>query len=117
MQALSHFSYHSSSGGFVLCDLQGGVYSDGIVLTDPVVLSRNHSFGPTDLGPDGITTFFSRHVCSRYCKSNWTRPRSTAAHFPLSQGTSMVMSVPVRNSRAAMTGLAIVQDQDDDDDY
>lgn len=29
MQALSHFSYHNSGGQFVLCDLQGGVYSDG----------------------------------------------------------------------------------------
>jgi len=29
MQALSHFSYHSSGGQFLLCDLQGGSYSDG----------------------------------------------------------------------------------------
>jgi hypothetical protein len=40
MQALSHFSYHQSGGQHVLCDLQGGVYRDGIVLTDPAVLSR-----------------------------------------------------------------------------
>mmetsp|Transcript_17232 Transcript_17232/g.22413 ORF Transcript_17232/g.22413 Transcript_17232/m.22413 type:complete len:162 (-) Transcript_17232:620-1105(-) len=25
MQALSHFSYHSTGGAFVLCDLQGGI--------------------------------------------------------------------------------------------
>lgn len=31
MQALSHFSYHDSGGQFLLCDLQGGVYSDGYV--------------------------------------------------------------------------------------
>jgi len=29
MQALSHFSYHNSGGQFLLCDLQGGSYSDG----------------------------------------------------------------------------------------
>lgn len=29
MQALSHFSYHDSNRQFLLCDLQGGVYSDG----------------------------------------------------------------------------------------
>lgn len=29
MQALSHFSYHDSGGRFLLCDLQGGLYSDG----------------------------------------------------------------------------------------
>jgi hypothetical protein len=38
----------------VLCDLQGGVYSDGVVLTDPVVMSRDNSLGPTDLGPPGL---------------------------------------------------------------
>lgn len=29
MQALSHFSYNNSGGQFLLCDLQGGAYSDG----------------------------------------------------------------------------------------
>lgn len=29
MQALSHFSYHSTGGQFLLCDLQGGGYKDG----------------------------------------------------------------------------------------
>ncbi|POS76316.1 hypothetical protein DHEL01_v205290 [Diaporthe helianthi] len=28
LQALSHFSYHWSSGGFVLCDIQGGIYKN-----------------------------------------------------------------------------------------
>ena len=65
MQAVSHFSYHASGGQFVLCDLQGGVYRDGAVLTDPVILSRNKLYGPTDLGPTGISSFFSRHVCVR----------------------------------------------------
>ena len=64
MQALSHFSYHASGGQFVLCDLQGGIYEDAIVLTDPVILSRNRRFGVTDLGPDGISSFFSSHRCN-----------------------------------------------------
>ena len=34
LQALSQFSYHSSGGQFVSCDLQGGIYADGIVLTE-----------------------------------------------------------------------------------
>ena len=34
MQALSHYSYHVSSGMFVLCDLQGGTNSNGAILTD-----------------------------------------------------------------------------------
>ncbi|KAF9161458.1 hypothetical protein BGX20_002107 [Mortierella sp. AD010] len=54
MQALAHYSFHYSNGQLTLCDLQGGVYSDGIVLTDPVVMSTDRRFGPTDLGKDGI---------------------------------------------------------------
>ena len=51
MQALSHYSYHVSSGQFVLCDLQGGIYSDGAIITDPVIISRSAgTYGPTDLG-------------------------------------------------------------------
>jgi hypothetical protein len=33
MQALSHYSYHKSGGQLVLCDLQGGLTSQGAVLT------------------------------------------------------------------------------------
>ncbi|KAF7343046.1 Kinase-like protein [Mycena venus] len=40
MQALSHFSFHNSNGRFLLCDLQGGLYSDGYVLSDPVIMSQ-----------------------------------------------------------------------------
>ena len=30
MQALSHFSYHEWDGKYLLCDLQGGAYRDGL---------------------------------------------------------------------------------------
>ncbi len=90
MQALSHFSYHMSGGFMVLCDLQGGVYADGVVLTDPVVLSRSQQLGPTDLGIDGILTFFARHKCNGYCRRDWARPASAEIHFPENVGTSMV---------------------------
>ncbi|KAM4061342.1 alpha-kinase family protein [Hirsutella rhossiliensis] len=52
MQALSHFSYHLSGGNYVLCDLQGGIYQHEVVLSDPVILSRNREYGVTDLGSD-----------------------------------------------------------------
>jgi hypothetical protein len=90
MQALSHFSYHSSGGFMVLCDLQGGVYSDGVVLTDPVVMSRTRQFGPTDLGAEGISTFFARHKCNKFCRASWAKPARPEVHFPLSVGTSMI---------------------------
>lgn len=95
MQALSHFSYHITGGQFVVCDLQGGVYSTGAVLSDPVVLSRTCSYGPTDLGPKGIETFFSRHVCNQYCRSAWTKPASSKRLIPIVKGTTMV-NVPTQ---------------------
>ena len=32
MQALSHYSYHITNGQFLMCDLQGGWYSDGTAM-------------------------------------------------------------------------------------
>jgi len=90
MQALSHFSYHTSGGQFVLCDLQGGVYSDSVVLTDPVILSRLKSYGVTDLGQQGISSFFSNHQCNEFCKANWSRPADQRRYFQPQQGTSMM---------------------------
>ncbi len=57
--ALSHFFYHYSGGQYLLCDLQGCSDDSGIILSDCVINStaaRRH--GPSDLGPDGISTFF-----------------------------------------------------------
>lgn len=39
MQALSHYSYHVLNGEYLLCDLQGGINDDSVVLTDPVIHS------------------------------------------------------------------------------
>ena len=115
MQALSHFSYHASGGQFVLCDLQGGVYADGVILTDPVILSRTGAYGVTDLGSAGISSFFSRHVCNSYCGHDWTRPREAVEYFAAQKGTTMVASagagaggyhVPTRSSRPQMSAYA-----------
>jgi len=118
MQALSHFSYHCSGGQFVLCDLQGGVYQDGVVLTDPVILSRSRSYGVTDLGSDGITSFFARHRCNSYCRSSWSKPRSPSATLPLRKGTTM-QHVSTRHSRMLMTFPGKIESSDDysSDDY
>ncbi|CAJ1959240.1 unnamed protein product [Cylindrotheca closterium] len=102
MQALSHFTYHISNGQKLLCDLQGGVYTDGVVLTDPVVMSTTREYGPTDLGSNGISSFFAHHVCNEFCQSAWRRPRDQSAYFHRSAGTTMEQ-VPTRNSRAPMS--------------
>lgn len=109
MQALSHFSYHVSGGQFVLCDLQGAIYEDGLVLTDPVILSRNKSYGVTDLGSTGISSFFSQHVCNEYCRDYWHSPNDQTQYHRAVAGTTMVArgrrnvgSIP---GRQRMTGF------------
>ncbi|KAJ1628617.1 kinase-like domain-containing protein [Pavlovales sp. CCMP2436] len=96
MQALSHYSYHATDGQLLLCDLQGGVYNDGVVLSDPVIISRSASaYGVTDLGLDGITSFFAHHVCTAYCRSSWARPKNAVVIFASVQGTTMRTCQPV----------------------
>ena len=102
MQALSHFSYHVSNGESVLCDLQGGFYSDGVVLTDPVVMSTSRRFGPTDLGAAGISSFFAHHTCNEYCRSEWRKPRNQTPYYTATAGTTMEQ-VPTHHSRPRMT--------------
>jgi hypothetical protein len=116
MQALSHYSYHKSGGQFVLCDLQGGVYSDGVVLTDPVILSRTQKYGPTDLGPEGISSFFSRHVCNEYCRAHWQKPNDMTAYHAANQGTSM-LAVQARPSRPQMSMFAQMASFQEEDEY
>mmetsp|Transcript_2429 Transcript_2429/g.4522 ORF Transcript_2429/g.4522 Transcript_2429/m.4522 type:complete len:304 (-) Transcript_2429:456-1367(-) len=109
MQAVSHFSYHISNGSNLLCDLQGGVYNDGVVLTDPVVMSMEGGgkYGPTDLGSKGISTFFAHHECNEFCRSDWRKPRDQRSYFRPTAGTTMtnVRQVPTRRSRAPMTSI------------
>lgn len=104
MQALSHFSYHISGGYYVLCDLQGGIYQREIVLSDPVILSRGRDYGVTDLGSDGISSFFSQHNCNNYCRPSWTKPARPTQHFKPTPGTTMIRrTVPTENSRPVGT--------------
>ncbi|EED13772.1 elongation factor 2 kinase, putative [Talaromyces stipitatus ATCC 10500] len=90
MQALSHFSYHLSGGNHVLCDLQGGIRGDEVILTDPAILSRNGEYGITDTGPEGMVSFFSTHVCNEFCRPHWIRPNAPKQHFSPVPGTMMI---------------------------
>lgn len=85
---------------FVLCDLQGGIYQREVVLSDPVILSRNRDYGVTDLGPDGISSFFYQHNCNQFCRPHWTMPSNPNEHFRPVLGTTMIRRlVPTRYSR------------------
>jgi len=106
LQALSHYSYHVSSGQFLLCDLQGGLYRDFIVLTDPVILSRNGRLGPMDLGPKGMSSFFHYHHCNRYCRSHWSEPRDQYNYYKARHKTTINVGTYDDDD----------DDEDDDDD-
>ena len=107
----------------LLCDLQGGVYKDGFVITDPVVMSVDREYGPTDLGAEGIATFFARHQCNEYCRANWMTPRDKNVYFKEQKGSSMIL--PTRHSRAPlshhqlshMLGGLTIQEEEDEDSY
>ncbi|TVY83249.1 Alpha-protein kinase vwkA [Lachnellula suecica] len=110
MQALSHFSYHDSNRQFLLCDLQGGMCPDGYILTDPAIMSRAQDCGPTDLGPAGVSAFFQRHKCGRFCAKHWAVPDETPlSEIPKREGTSMAVSahwaLPMRPARKAANTL------------
>ena len=94
MGALSHFSYHHSQGQELLCDLQGGKYSKCYVLTDPVIMSLDRKYGPTDLGERGISNFFAHHRCSELCNRNWRKFLLPEATIPVREGSSMALAPP-----------------------
>ncbi|KAF7936850.1 hypothetical protein EAE99_002199 [Botrytis elliptica] len=105
MQALSHFSYHDSGRRFLLCDLQGGSYSNGYILSDPVIMSQAHDCGPADLGYDGIKSFFERHRCGQFCDRDWVKPALTGrAPIPMRRGTTMERP-PTRHDRNPLSRL------------
>ncbi|GAP91642.2 putative elongation factor 2 kinase [Rosellinia necatrix] len=104
MQALSHFSYHNSHGRELLCDIQGGSYQDGYILTDPVIMSERRAYGPTDLGRNGIGNFFEKHRCGRFCDRAWRKPGYRGATgISMRQGTVMMHHLPTRVGRNPLT--------------
>ena len=70
-QAFSHFTYHETNGGQLVCDLQG-VFSSALnqySMVDPVIHSRTKKkYGRTDRGADGVAAFFRSHKCNALCK-------------------------------------------------
>jgi hypothetical protein len=102
MQALSHYSYHSTGRKLLFCDLQGGIYRDGFIITDPVIMSTTQEYGPTDLGSEGISTFFARHRCNKFCDKQWVVPQEKKVYFKVQKGSTMTL--PTRRSRAPLTG-------------
>ncbi|OKL56050.1 hypothetical protein UA08_08609 [Talaromyces atroroseus] len=108
MQALSHFSYYVSGEERLLCDLQGGIYQNEAILTDPAILSRNHRFGGSDTGPEGMKAFFAEHRCNKFCNPKWplpSRPTQSPQKFP---GTVRVINrTSKRDTKATQNGTVV----------
>ena len=77
--AFSHWTWVSSHGEHLVCDLQGHCGHPGgpllngstryFLFTDPMVMTRQGQFGCGDLGEKGINNWFSHHVCNDYCRA------------------------------------------------
>lgn len=62
--ALSHHSFQTTNGKFMVTDLQG----HNNLLTDPVIHTEQELFNDQgDLGKKGMENFFTAHECNRYC--------------------------------------------------
>lgn len=101
----SHWTWVESGGKHLVCDLQGyrgrpggvpyGKSHDYYVFTDPVVMSDTRDkYGITDLGADGIETWFSGHRCNWLCLEHgyeFRRPASIAPkQFVLRHNTTQL---------------------------
>lgn len=72
MPAFAHWSWVHTGGSMMVSDLQGVRYDDQpyrYVLTDPVILSVEGSYGSTDLSLVGMGLFFLSHQCTDMCAS------------------------------------------------
>lgn len=78
--ALAFFTIYAVCG--VSLESGGVVHPNGIVLTDPVVLSREAGqLGPSDLGVVAIETFFAGHRCNEYCRDRYTHSTTLSSSF------------------------------------
>ena len=81
MPAFMHWTWVRSKGKEMIADLQGAYNEkDGYLLTDPVIMSVDQSYGPTDTGLEGMLVFFVKHRCNDICKT-LNLPRPTMEDF------------------------------------
>ncbi|CAG0888749.1 unnamed protein product [Darwinula stevensoni] len=76
-EVFSHYTWHKTRE-LIVCDLQGvrqikGDKNDAYYFSDPAINSLKQSWGPTDLGKDGILNFFKKHKCTKFC-IKWAKP-------------------------------------------
>ncbi|KAL4481536.1 hypothetical protein ABPG74_007625 [Tetrahymena malaccensis] len=65
LECLPHFSFQYSEGYLMITDLQG----HGSILTDPCVHTLdNRKYGSTNLGQLGMSKYFAKHKCNKFCE-------------------------------------------------
>jgi hypothetical protein len=67
--AFSHYTYHITNGYLMVVDLQGIIYKNNIILTDPAIHCKEaYRFGGTNLSTEGFKLFFNTHKCNSLCR-------------------------------------------------
>lgn len=70
--AFAHWTWQTSEGKFMVCDIQGVRKATKYTLTDPCIHSTanpsTRRYGVTDLGENGMIEFFRAHKCNDLCK-------------------------------------------------
>lgn len=71
-EAFSHFSWCRSEGSMLVSNLQGVKTAHAYHFTGPVIHSEDKDFGSSDMGYEGIKSFFHLHKCNQICRE-WPR--------------------------------------------
>ena len=98
-------------------------HNNGLFLTDPAINStRAGKYGETDLGPDGIASFFDKHRCNQFCEDHWLWPKSHEIRcctiLEAKKNSSWTWEQKQAQSRFdAPPPMAGIAEDDDDYDY
>ena len=75
IQAFCHFTYDKSDGNYIVCDIDGIIYDNKIVINMPCILSKTgDKYGTKDIGNNYLLNFFTNHKCNKYCDPKWLKP-------------------------------------------
>ena len=87
------------------------------VFTDPVIHSTSKgSWGPADLGQDGIDNFFAYHKCGKFCSPLWRKPPNSRKIFEPVRGSVLQTSTGEVVGTKKVKPLAPIAEECDEKD-
>jgi len=108
LQAFSHWTYVTSHGHFLVCDLQGVENSTGIYLTDPAIHSRDSlKFGETNLSKFGMGLFFETHKCESICNKLGISGQ-TYIKPPTDSSSALTPTIPSSKTKSDFDSLSSI---------